>query len=87
VSAYRFTRDVAVIGGCGRVGLPFGIAFASRGLAVTLVDLNESEVASVNAGRMPFGTTRVVRVEVTIQRPARPWSRLTQWSASVVEAR
>lgn len=54
MSAFGFTRDVAVIGGCGRVGLPLGIAFASRGLTVTLVDLNESEVVSVNAGRMPF---------------------------------
>lgn len=29
-----FARDVVVIGGCGRVGLPLGIAFTSRGLAV-----------------------------------------------------
>jgi UDP-N-acetyl-D-mannosaminuronic acid dehydrogenase len=49
-----FARDIAVVGGCGRVGLPLGIAFAARGLAVTLVDLNRAAVDAVNAGRMPF---------------------------------
>ena len=27
--------DVVIIGGCGRVGLPLGIALASRGLTVS----------------------------------------------------
>ena len=49
-----FTRDVAVIGGCGRVGVPLGLAFADRGLTVTLFDLNEQAVATVNRGQMPF---------------------------------
>jgi UDP-N-acetyl-D-mannosaminuronic acid dehydrogenase len=51
----RFPADVVIIGGCGRVGLPFGIALASRGLAVRLYDLNEAAVRTVNEGRMPFG--------------------------------
>ncbi len=46
--------DVAVVGGCGHVGLPLGLAFASCGLRVALYDLNADAVASVNAGRMPF---------------------------------
>jgi UDP-N-acetyl-D-mannosaminuronic acid dehydrogenase len=46
--------DVAIVGGCGHVGLPLGLAFASRGLRVVLYDLNADAVASVNAGRMPF---------------------------------
>jgi len=25
-----FARDVVIIGGCGRVGLPLGVAFASQ---------------------------------------------------------
>jgi UDP-N-acetyl-D-mannosaminuronic acid dehydrogenase len=49
-----FPRDVVIIGGCGRVGLPLGVAFASRGLAVTLYDINADSVAVVNSGRLPF---------------------------------
>ena len=30
-AADRFPADVVIIGGCGRVGLPFGVALASRG--------------------------------------------------------
>ncbi|WP_203600897.1 nucleotide sugar dehydrogenase [Streptomyces sp. SID9727] len=44
-----------IIGGCGRVGLPLGIALASRGMAVILYDINESAVATVNRGVLPFG--------------------------------
>ena len=49
-----FARDVTIIGGCGRVGLPLGIAMASRGLSVTLYDINAAAVASVNDGILPF---------------------------------
>ena len=50
----HFTRDVVIIGGCGRVGLPLGIALASRGQTVTLYDINATAVAAVNEARMPF---------------------------------
>ena len=43
-----------MIGGCGRVGLPLGLAFADRGLRVTLFDINPAAVAHVAAGRLPF---------------------------------
>lgn len=43
-----------VVGGCGHVGLPLGIVLASKGLFVTSYDINETVVAQVNAGRMPF---------------------------------
>jgi UDP-N-acetyl-D-mannosaminuronic acid dehydrogenase len=43
-----------VIGGCGRVGLPLGLAFADRGLRVTLFDINPSAVAQVAGGALPF---------------------------------
>ena len=46
--------DVVVIGGCGRVGLPLAIAFASRGLTVRIYDVSEPAVALVNQGRLPF---------------------------------
>jgi UDP-N-acetyl-D-mannosaminuronic acid dehydrogenase len=43
-----------IIGGCGRVGLPLGIALASRGLSVTLYDINATAVDTINAGVLPF---------------------------------
>jgi UDP-N-acetyl-D-mannosaminuronic acid dehydrogenase len=46
--------DVCVVGGCGRVGLPLGIALASRGLSVVLYDIDAAAVGRVNAGVMPF---------------------------------
>jgi UDP-N-acetyl-D-mannosaminuronic acid dehydrogenase len=53
-SPTRFARDVVVIGGCGHVGLPLAIAFASRGLRVGIFDLSEPAVACVNSAKMPF---------------------------------
>jgi UDP-N-acetyl-D-mannosaminuronic acid dehydrogenase len=49
-----FERDVVIVGGGGRVGLPLGIAFAMRGLSVTLYDINAAVVAKVNQGELPF---------------------------------
>jgi UDP-N-acetyl-D-mannosaminuronic acid dehydrogenase len=46
--------DVAIVGGCGHVGLPLGLAFAERGLRVKLVDINDAAVEQVNRGEMPF---------------------------------
>lgn len=54
VAAGPFARDVVIVGGCGRVGLPLGVAFAARGLTVTLYDINAAAVDVVNAGRLPF---------------------------------
>jgi UDP-N-acetyl-D-mannosaminuronic acid dehydrogenase len=54
VGSDPFVREVVIIGGCGRVGLPLGIAFASRGRSVTLYDINATAVATVNTGRLPF---------------------------------
>lgn len=50
----RFARDVVIVGGCGHVGLPLGIAFADAGLTVTLFDTDEAVVAEVCRGAMPF---------------------------------
>jgi UDP-N-acetyl-D-mannosaminuronic acid dehydrogenase len=47
-------QNVVVVGGCGHVGLPFGMVLADRGMQVTLLDVDADKVASVNAGRMPF---------------------------------
>jgi UDP-N-acetyl-D-mannosaminuronic acid dehydrogenase len=46
--------DVCVVGGCGRVGLPLGIALASRGLSIVLYDIDAAAVERVNSGAMPF---------------------------------
>lgn len=48
-------QRIAIVGGCGRVGLPLGIAFASRGKHVTLYDVDTAAVRMVNDGHMPFG--------------------------------
>ncbi len=46
--------DVAVVGGCGHVGLPLALAFAQRGLRVAVYDISQPAVDLVNSGRMPF---------------------------------
>jgi len=47
-------KKICIIGGCGHVGLPLGLAFASRGFAVTLVDCNATAVQAIMGGRLPF---------------------------------
>lgn len=49
-----FSNDVAIVGGCGHVGLPLGLAFASQGLSVVLYDTNPRSVDTVNKREMPF---------------------------------
>jgi UDP-N-acetyl-D-mannosaminuronic acid dehydrogenase len=46
--------DVVIVGGCGHVGLPLGLAFADRGLSVELVDIDPHAVEVVNRGELPF---------------------------------
>jgi UDP-N-acetyl-D-mannosaminuronic acid dehydrogenase len=46
--------EVAIVGGCGHVGLPLGLAFADRGLQVELVDKDEVACQQVNRGVLPF---------------------------------
>jgi UDP-N-acetyl-D-mannosaminuronic acid dehydrogenase len=48
------TGPLAVVGGCGHVGLPLGLAFARKGYQVDLVDTSAERVALVNSGKMPF---------------------------------
>jgi len=47
-------NSVCIVGGCGHIGLPLGIALATAGVRVTLLDNSESRVRSVSEGRMPF---------------------------------
>jgi len=46
--------SIAIVGGCGHVGLPLGLLLADRGHPVTLVDTSPERVEQVRAGRMPF---------------------------------
>src|SRR5262249_49230127 len=48
------TGPLAIVGGCGHVGLPLGLAFARKGHQVDLLDTSPERVALVNRGRMPF---------------------------------
>jgi UDP-N-acetyl-D-mannosaminuronic acid dehydrogenase len=43
-----------IVGGCGHVGLPLAVAFADRGVSVTIYDIATEAIDSVNAGRPPF---------------------------------
>ncbi len=46
--------DIVIIGGCGHVGLPLGLAFARAGKRVVALDIDDQKIAQVNAGKMPF---------------------------------
>jgi UDP-N-acetyl-D-mannosaminuronic acid dehydrogenase len=47
-------QRITIVGGCGHVGLPLGIVFASKGLQVDLLDIDPAKVDLVNSGKMPF---------------------------------
>ncbi len=46
--------DVCIVGGCGHVGLPLGMALADQGKSVALYDINDAVIAKVNDGVVPF---------------------------------
>lgn len=49
------SNKVAIVGGCGHVGLPLGIVLATKGGAdVALLDIDAAKVECINGGRMPF---------------------------------
>src|SRR5262245_63765039 len=56
------SRDVIIVGGCGHIGVPLGLAFADRGLSVELYDLNHDAVAKVNGGESPIGEPETAEV-------------------------
>lgn len=47
-------QKIVIVGGCGHVGIPLGLALASRDFDVTLLDKNEEHVAMINNGILPF---------------------------------
>jgi UDP-N-acetyl-D-mannosaminuronic acid dehydrogenase len=49
-----FSRDVAVIGGGGHVGLPLALIFADAGLDTLIYDVRSDVVSRIRSGEMPF---------------------------------
>jgi len=47
-------KNIAIIGGCGHVGLPLGVKFALAGAQTSLIDISEAAVAEVSSGKFPF---------------------------------
>lgn len=47
-------HTISIIGGCGHVGLPLGLAFARVGAEVHLIDACAERARAVAVGRMPF---------------------------------
>ena len=47
-------KSIAIIGGCGHVGIPLGLALASRGFPTTLIDKNKGAIECLRKGVLPF---------------------------------
>ena len=52
-------KRISIIGGCGHVGFPLGVAMSSRNdggdhFDVTLVDINDEIINKINSGCVPF---------------------------------
>ena len=41
--------NIVVVGGCGHVGLPFGMVLADRGFRVQLLDVDKAKVDAASA--------------------------------------
>jgi UDP-N-acetyl-D-mannosaminuronic acid dehydrogenase len=50
----RADETIAILGGCGHVGLPLAVTFAARSCDVTIVDVDRSAVERINRGVMSF---------------------------------
>ncbi len=59
------TENVCIIGGCGHVGLPFGVYLALHGFSVDLIDRDEERVNLVNKGVPPFTEPGLAEALVT----------------------
>jgi UDP-N-acetyl-D-mannosaminuronic acid dehydrogenase len=47
-------KHIAIVGGCGHVGLPLGVKFALAGAKTTLIDIDTDAVSRVMSGSFPF---------------------------------
>lgn len=46
--------SITIVGGCGHVGIPLGLALANAGHFVNLLDINDKAVDFLNKGILPF---------------------------------
>ncbi|MFP3041970.1 nucleotide sugar dehydrogenase [Treponema primitia] len=61
-------KKICIIGGCGHVGIPLGLALASRKFNVTLVDINEDAVKKINNCVLPFkeeGAENILKAHIS----------------------
>jgi UDP-N-acetyl-D-mannosaminuronic acid dehydrogenase len=61
-------KRICIIGGCGHVGVPLGLALASRNFDVTLIDINASAVNKINNCILPFkedGAEKILRSHIS----------------------
>ena len=47
-------NHISIIGGAGHVGLPLGLAFASKNFKIHLIDKNKKALKSIKQNKMPF---------------------------------
>ena len=47
-------NKICIIGGCGHVGIPLGLAFAGKGFEVVLLDISKKSVDLINSKKLPF---------------------------------
>src|SRR4029077_15196579 len=48
------THDVCVVGGAGHVGLPLALVLANSGFKTLVLDINQTALETISAGRLPF---------------------------------
>ena len=46
--------EVVIVGGCGHVGLPFGLVLAGNGISTIALDIDSEKIENVSHGNMPF---------------------------------
>lgn len=60
-------KNIVIVGGCGHVGIPLGLALSTRNFNVTLLDVNEHAVSEINSLRVPFmekGADEILRAHI-----------------------
>ena len=50
----NYSKSISVIGGAGHVGFPLGIALASKGYYVNLIDKNITSLLEILKGQATF---------------------------------
>lgn len=50
----HFQYEIGIVGGCGHVGLPLSLVFASKGINTLIYDINKTSLETVRSGILPF---------------------------------